>query len=144
MRAIWRGAVSFGLVNVPVRLFSATENHDVQFRQVHREDAGRIRYKRVCQTCGEEVAYDDIAKGYETEDGEMVVLTDEDFADLPSRTSKEISVEKFVPADQIDPMLLDKSYYLEPDKAATKPYVLLREALESENRMASPSRSAPG
>ena len=136
MRAIWRGAVSFGLVNVPVRLFSATENHDVQFRQVHREDGGRIRYKRVCSSCGEEVAYDDIAKGYETEDGDMVVLTDEDFADLPSRTSKEITVEKFVPAAQIDPMLLDKSYYLEPDKTATKPYVLLREALESENRMA--------
>ncbi|KAB7746649.1 Ku protein [Nostocoides sp. F2B08] len=136
MRAIWKGAVSFGLVNVPVRLYSATENHDVQFRQVHREDGGRIRYRRVCSIDGEEVAYDDIAKGYETEDGDMVVLTDEDFQDLPSRTSKEISVEKFVPADQIDPMLLDKSYYLEPDKSATKPYVLLREALESENRMA--------
>ena len=136
MRAIWKGAVSFGLVNVPVRLYSATENHDVQFRQVHREDGGRIRYRRVCSIDGEEVAYDDIAKGYETEDGDMVVLTDEDFKDLPSRTSKEITVEKFVPADQIDPMLLDKSYYLEPDKSATKPYVLLREALESENRMA--------
>ena len=136
MRAIWKGAVSFGLVNVPVRLYSATENHDVQFRQVHREDGGRIKYKRVCSVDGEEVAYDDIAKGYETEDGDMVVLTDEDFADLPSKTSKEINVEKFVPADQIDPMFLDKSYYLEPDKSATKPYVLLREALESENRMA--------
>jgi DNA end-binding protein Ku len=136
MRAIWKGAVSFGLVNVPVRLYSATENHDVQFRQVHREDGGRIKYRRFCSIDGEEVAYDDIAKGYETEDGDMVVLTDEDFADLPSRTSKEITVEKFVPAAQIDPMLLDKSYYLEPDKSATKPYVLLREALESENRMA--------
>lgn len=90
----------------------------------------------MCSIDGEEVAYDDIAKGYETEDGDMVVLTDEDFKDLPSRTSKEICVEKFVPVDQIDPMLLDKSYYLEPDKTATKPYVLLREALESENRMA--------
>ena len=136
MRAIWKGAVSFGLVNVPVRLYSATENHDVQFRQVHREDGGRIRYKRTCSIDGEEVAYDDIAKGYETEDGDMVVLTDDDFADLPSRTSKEIGVTKFVPSDQIDPMLLDKSYYLEPDKSATKPYVLLREALESEGRMA--------
>ena len=128
--------MSFGLVNVPVRLYSATENHDVQFRQVHREDGGRIKYKRVCSIDGEEVAYDDIAKGYETEDGDMVVLTDEDFVDLPSRSSKEIIVEKFVPADQIDPMYLDRSYYLEPDKSATKPYVLLREALESENRMA--------
>lgn len=136
MRAIWKGAVSFGLVNVPVRLYSATENHDVQFRQVHRTDGGRIRYKRFCSIDGEEVAYDDIAKGYETEDGEMVVLTDEDMAGLPTRSSKEISVEKFVPEDQIDPMLLDKSYYLEPDKSATKPYVLLREALEAEGRMA--------
>lgn len=136
MRAIWKGAVSFGLVNVPVRLYSATENHDVQFRQVHREDGGRIKYKRTCSIDGEEVAYDDIAKGYETEDGDMVVLTDEDFKDLPSKSSKEINVEKFVPSEQIDPMLLDKSYYLEPDKTATKPYVLLREALESEGRMA--------
>ncbi len=136
MRAIWKGAVSFGLVNVPVRLYSATENHDVQFRQVHREDGGRIRYKRTCAIDGEEVSFDDIAKGYETEDGEMVVLTDEDFADLPSKTSKEIGVTKFVPVDQIDPMWLDKSYYLEPDKAATKPYALLRDALESEQRVA--------
>ncbi|MGL5849239.1 MAG: Ku protein [Phycicoccus sp.] len=136
MRAIWKGAVSFGLVNVPVRLYSATENHDVQFRQVHREDGGRIRYKRFCSIDDEEVSYDDIAKGYETEDGDMVVLTDEDFADLPSRTSKEIGVTKFVPADQIDPMWLDKSYYLEPDKSATKPYVLLRDALVKEQRMA--------
>lgn len=136
MRAIWKGAVSFGLVNVPVRLYSATENHDIHFRQVHVTDGGRIRYKRICSVDDQEVSYDDIAKGYETEDGEMVVLTDEDMADLPTRSSKEISVEKFVPAEQVDPMLLDKSYYLEPDKAATKPYVLLREALESEGRMA--------
>ena len=136
MRAIWKGAVSFGLVNVPVRLYSATENHDVQFRQVHREDGGRIKYQRVCSIDGEDVAYDDIAKGYETEDGEMVVLTDEDFKDLPASSSKEIEVEKFVPAEQIDPMLYDKCYYLEPDKAATKPYVLLRDALEKADRVA--------
>lgn len=136
MRAIWKGAISFGLVNVPIRLYSATENHDVQFRQVHREDGGRIRYRRFCSVDGAEVSYDDIAKGYETEDGDMVVLTDEDFADLPSRSSKEIAVTKFVPADEIDPMWLDKSYYLEPDRAAMKPYVLLRDALEAEQRMA--------
>ena len=129
MRAIWKGAVSFGLVNVPVRLYCATENHDVQFRQVHREDGGRIKYQRVCSIDGEQVSYDDIAKGYETEDGEMVVLTDEDLPSLPVSSSREIAVEKFVPADQIDPMLLDKSYYLEPEKAAAKPYALLRDAL---------------
>ena len=136
MRAIWKGAVSFGLVNVPVRLYSATENHDVQFRQVHREDGGRIKYQRICTIDGELVSYDDIAKGYETEDGQMVVLTDEDLADLPTRSSREIAVEKFVPSDQIDPMLLDKSYYLEPDKTAAKPYALLRGALEAADRMA--------
>jgi DNA end-binding protein Ku len=103
---------------------------------VPREDGGRIKYQRVCSIDGEIVSYDDIAKGYETEDGDMVVLTDEDFKGLPAASSKEISVEKFVPADQIDPMLLDKCYYLEPDKAAAKPYVLLRDALEKENRMA--------
>ncbi len=136
MRAIWKGAVSFGLVNVPVRLYSATENHDVQFRQVHRTDGGRIKYQRVCSIDGEQVAYDDIAKGYETEDGQMVVLTDEDLAELPVSSSREIAVEKFVPADQLDPMLLEKSYYLEPDKAAAKPYALLRDALKAADRMA--------
>jgi DNA end-binding protein Ku len=136
MRAIWKGAVSFGLVNVPVRLYSATENHDVQFRQVHREDGGRIRYQRICSIDGEQVSYDDIAKGYETEDGQMVVLTDEDLADLPTRSSRQIAVEKFVPVDQIDPMLLDRSYYLEPDKTAAKPYALLRDALKAADRMA--------
>ena len=133
---MWKGAVSFGLVNVPVRLYSATENHDVQFRQVHREDGGRIRYQRICSVDGEQVSYDDIAKGYETEDGRMVVLTDEDLADLPTRSSREIAVDKFVPAEQIDPMLLDRSYYLEPDRTATKAYVLLRDALKAADRMA--------
>jgi DNA end-binding protein Ku len=136
VRAIWKGAVSFGLVNVPVRLYSATENHDVQFRQVHREDGGRIKYQRICSIDGEQVSYDDIAKGYETEGGQMVVLTDEDMSDLPTRSSREIAVEKFVPSDQIDPMLLEKSYYLEPDKAATKAYALLRDALKAADRMA--------
>lgn len=136
MRAIWKGAVSFGLVNVPVRLFSATENHDVQFRQVHEKDGGRIRYQRVCAIDGEEVPYADIAKGYETADGQMVVLSDADMKSLPSRSSKEISIEKFVPSEQIDPLLLDRSYYLEPDKGSVKPYVLLRDALEKADRMA--------
>ena len=136
MRAIWKGAVSFGLVNVPVRLYSATENHDVQFRQVHRTDGGRIKYQRVCSIDGEQVSYDDIAKGYETDSGEMVVLDDDDLADLPISTTKEIAVDKFVPAEQIDPLVLDKSYYLEPDKSSVKPYVLLREALEQTDRVA--------
>ncbi len=136
MRAIWKGAVSFGLVSVPVKLYAATESHDISFRQVHAKDGGRIKYQRVCSVDGEEVAYADIAKGYETEDGQMVVLDDDDFAELPASSSREISVEKFVPTDQIDPMWLEKSYYLEPDKAAAKPYALLREALKEADRVA--------
>jgi len=136
MRAIWKGAVSFGLVNVPVKLYAATESHDVSFRQVHVKDGGRIRYQRICSIDGEEVPYSEIAKGYETEDGEMVVLTDDDLAELPSTSSREISVEKFVPSDQIDPMLFEKSYYLEPEKSGAKPYALLRQALLDADRMA--------
>mgnify|MGYP005990430695 CR=1 FL=1 len=136
MRAIWKGAVSFGLVSVPVKLYAATESHDVSFRQVHAKDGGRIKYQRVCSLDGEEVAYADIAKGYETEDGEMVILTDDDMADLPSTSSREIAVEKFVPRDQIDPLLFEKSYYLEPEGAGAKPYALLRQALLDADRMA--------
>ena len=136
MRAIWKGAVSFGLVSVPVKLYSATESKDISFRQVHAKDGGRIKYQRICSLDGEEVEYADIAKGYETEDGEMVILTDEDMAELPSTTSREIAVEKFVPSEQIDPMLFEKSYYLEPEKSGAKPYALLREALEAADRMA--------
>ena len=135
-RAIWKGAVSFGLVSVPVKLYAATESKDVTFRQVHAKDGGRIRYQRLCSLDGEEVDYADIAKGYQTEDGEMVILTDEDMADLPSKSSREISVEKFVPVEQIDPMLLEKSYYLEPEGTGAKPYALLREALQDADRMA--------
>jgi DNA end-binding protein Ku len=129
MRAIWKGAVSFGLVSVPVKLYAATESHDVSFRQVHAKDGGRIKYQRICSVDGEEVPYADIAKGYETEDGEMVILSDDDMAELPSASSREIAVEKFVPSDQIDPMLFEKSYYLEPEKSGVKPYGLLRQAL---------------
>jgi DNA end-binding protein Ku len=136
VRAMWKGAVSFGLVNVPVRMYTATTSHDLSFHQVHRKDGGRIKYRRVCQACGEEVAYDEIAKGYESPDGELVVLTDEDLAELPVSGSREIEVERFVPAEQIDPMLFEKSYYLEPDKTGIKPYALLREALREADRMA--------
>ena len=136
MRAIWKGAVSFGLVSVPVKLYAATESHDVSFRQVHAKDGGRIKYQRVCSLDGEEVPYSDIAKGYETEDGEMVILSDDDMAELPATSSREIAVEKFVPSDQIDPLLFEKSYYLEPEKSGAKPYALLRQALKDADRMA--------
>lgn len=136
MRAIWKGAVSFGLVNVPVRLYSATENHDLSFHQVRQSDGSRIRYKRVAQADGEEVPYKEIAKAYETEDGKSVILTDDDFASLPNRSSKEIAVEKFVPIEQIDPILYDRAYYIEPDAMGAKAYGLLREALRESERVA--------
>ncbi|WP_219504812.1 non-homologous end joining protein Ku [Nonomuraea ceibae] len=136
MRSIWKGAISFGLVTIPVKLYSATEQKDVSFHQVHREDGGRIRYKRVCTVDGEEVAYADIAKGYELGTGEMVVLTDEDFEGLPLSTSRRIDVLQFAPAEQIDPIYFAKSYYLEPDAQGAKPYVLLRNALESSGQVA--------
>src|SRR5438445_1588765 len=136
MRSIWKGAISFGLVSIPVKLYSATEEKDVAFHQVHRDDGGRIRYKRVCQIDGEEVQYADIAKGFELPSGEVVVLTDDDFADLPLSTSRAIDVLEFVPLEQVDPIYFAKSYYLEPDAAGAKPYVLLREALEDSGRVA--------
>ena len=136
MRAIWKGAVSFGLVNVPVRLFAATQAHDIRFHQVHREDGGRIKMRRTCTVCNEEVPWDALAKGYESADGRQVVLTDEDLASLPIQTGREIEVVEFVPADQIDPLLYDSSYYLEPEGRAAKPYQLLREALAATDRVA--------
>jgi DNA end-binding protein Ku len=137
MRAMWSGAVSFGLVSVPVKLYSATENHDIRFHQVHGVDGGRIRYKRTCTVCGEEVDYADIVKGYETPDGELITLDEADLESLPTASSnREIDVVEFVPADEVDPLLLDRSYYLEPETKAVKPYVLLREALRQTDRMA--------
>ncbi|GAA1518634.1 Ku protein [Sphaerisporangium rubeum] len=136
MRSIWKGAISFGLVTIPVKLYSATEQKDISFHQVHREDGGRIKYKRVCSVDGEEVPYADIAKGYELPGGEIVVLTDEDFADLPLTTSRRIDVLQFTPAEQLDPILFNKSYYLEPETNGVKPYILLRDALERTGQVA--------
>lgn len=136
VRAIWKGAISFGLVTIPVKLYSATEEKDVTFHQVRRSDGSRIKYKRVAAADGEEVQYGDIAKGYELPTGETVVLTDEDFKDLPLTTSRAIDVLQFVPLEEVDPIYFSKSYYLEPEKNGTKPYVLLREALERSGRVA--------
>ncbi len=136
MRSIWKGAISFGLVSIPVKLYSATEQKDVTFHQVRRSDGSRIKYKRVAAVDGEEVAYGDIAKGYELGNGETVVLTDEDFADLPLTTNRAIDVLQFVPLEQVDPIYFEKTYYLEPDKTGAKPYVLLREALEQSGKVA--------
>ena len=135
VRAIWKGALTFGLVNVPVKVYAATEDHDVSLHQVHNKDGGRIRYQRKCEICGEVVAYQDIDKAYD--DGEhTVVLTKEDLDSLPAERSREIDVVEFVPSEQIDPLTLDRSYYLEPDSASPKAYVLLRKTLEQTERTA--------
>jgi DNA end-binding protein Ku len=135
MRSIWKGAITFGLVNVPVKVYSATEDHDVSLHQVHNEDGGRIRYQRRCEICGKIVDYANIDKAYD--DGERtVVLTEEDFSSLPEERSREIDVVEFVPSDQIDPIMFDRSYFLEPDSKSSKAYVLLRRTLEATDRTA--------
>ncbi len=136
MRSIWKGTVSFGLVTIPVRLYSATEERDVAFHQVRRSDGSRIKYKRVAAADGEEVPYAEIAKGFELPTGETVVLTDEDFADLPLSTQKTVEVLQFVPLSEVDPIYFNRSYFLEPDKTGVKPYVLLRQALLESDRVA--------
>jgi DNA end-binding protein Ku len=136
MRSIWRGAVSFGLVSIGVKAYTATEDKDVRFHQVHAVDGGRVKYKRVCSIDGEEVEYADIAKGFELPDGQLVILTDDDLAELPLATRREIEVLQFVDRAEIDPIQFEKTYYLEPDGPATRPYVLLRDALENTGRVA--------
>ena len=135
MRAIWKGAVTFGLVNVPVKLYSATEDHDVGLHQVHDTDGGRIRYQRRCEVCGKVVDYGHIAKAYD--DGERtVVLTPDDLDALPVERSREIDVVEFVPRDQIDPIMYEHAYYLEPDSKSVKSYRLLVRTLEESDRVA--------
>jgi DNA end-binding protein Ku len=136
MRSIWKGSIAFGLVNVPVKVYSATQDHDIKFHQVHAKDNGRIRYKRVCEVDGEEVEYRDIARAYESDDGQMVIITDEDISTLPEERSREIEVLEFVPAADLDPMMFDRSYFLEPDGKSSKSYVLLAKTLAETDRVA--------
>ena len=136
MRSIWAGAISFGMVVIPVKLYAATEQRDVAFRQVHREDGGRIQFRRVCSLDGQEVPYSDVAKGYELATGDVVVLTDEDMQDLPLATAHRIDVLHFSPSGQLDPILANKAYYLEPDPPGVRAYVLFRDALERSGRVA--------
>jgi len=135
MRAIWKGAITFGLVNVPIKVYSATEDHDVGLHQVHDADGGRIRYQRKCEVCGKVVDYEHIDKAY-AEGNTTVVLTEDDLKSLPEERSREIEVVEFVPTEQIDPIMFDRSYFLEPEKTATKAYALLRRTLEETDRTA--------
>ncbi|MGA5422630.1 Ku protein [Streptomyces lavendulocolor] len=137
MRSIWNGAISFGLVSIPIKLVNATENRSISFRQIHTEDGGRIRYRKVCELDGEEVSSDEIGKAYEEADGTMIPITDEDLASLPLPTAKTIEIVAFVPASEIDPLQIDAAYYLSANGVpAAKPYTLLREALKRSERVA--------
>ncbi len=133
-RSLWKGAVSFGLVTIPVKLYGATEEKDITFRQVHAADGGRIKYRRVCDVCGEEIPFEDIAKGYDAGDGRMVTLEASDFDELPLPSAKAIEIVQFVDPEQIDPSYFAKSYFLEAEGPGVKPYVLLREALAKAGR----------
>jgi len=135
MRAIWTGAITFGLVNVPVKVYSATEDHDISLHQVHDKDGGRIKYQRRCEICGKIVPYDHIDKAYDSGE-KTVVLTSDDLHSLPEEKSREIEVVEFVPSDQLDPIMFDRSYFLEPDSKSPKAYALLRKTLEKTDRTA--------
>ncbi|WP_405449623.1 Ku protein [Streptomyces erythrochromogenes] len=137
MRSIWNGAISFGLVSIPIKLVNATESHSISFRQIHLADGGRVRYRKVCELDGEEVSGAEIGKGYEEADGSVIPITDEDLAQLPLATAKTIEIMSFVPADEIDPLQMDAAYYLAANGAtAAKPYTLLREALKRSRKVA--------
>ncbi|MFG2502314.1 Ku protein [Streptomyces sp. NPDC048441] len=137
MRSIWNGAISFGLVSIPIKLVNATENHSVSFRQIHTEDGGRIRYRKVCELEEREVTSAEISKGYEDADGSIIPITDEDLSALPIPTARTIEIVAFVPADRIDPLQMDAAYYLSANGVpAAKPYTLLREALKRSQKVA--------
>ena len=135
-RTMWKGAISFGLVSIPVRLYPATEEKTLRFNQLHDKDHGRIKYQRTCSVCGEEVPYEHIVKGYEYEKGKYVVLEDEDFEAVPVQSGRAIDIVQFVALEEIDPIYFQKSYYLVPEETGIKPYNLLREAMSEDGRVA--------
>ncbi len=134
-RAMWKGAISFGLVTIPVAVYPATEEKTLRFNQLHDEDGGRVRYKRVCEKDGEEVSFEHIVKGYEVEKDRYVVLTDEDLNAIPVESSRAIDIHRFVDLDEIDPVMFKKSYYLVPEETGAKAYALLREAMADDGRV---------
>lgn len=130
MRAIWSGALSFGLVNIPIKLYSASEERELEFHMLHKEDLSPIRFARICRAEGKEIPYEDIVKGYEYSKGEFVILTEEDFRAANIRKTKTVDIMLFADVADIEPKFFDSPYYLEPAKGAEKPYVLLREVMK--------------
>ncbi|WP_369043458.1 Ku protein [Streptomyces sp. Midd1] len=136
-RTIWSGAISFGLVTVPVHVLSATEDHSVRFHQVHLEDMGRVRNRKVCELEDREVSNSEIGKGYQLTKDRIIPVLDEELRQMPLPTAKAIEIEAFVPVDSIDPIRIGDGYYLQPDgQVAAKPYKLLRQALERSSKVA--------
>lgn len=136
MRSLWRGSISFGLVNIPVRLYTAVEEKNVRFNLLHRECRTQIKYQKVCPRCGREVSQDEIVRGYPFDRGRYVILEDEDFENLPVQTARQVQILDFADLSEIDPVFYDRSYYIEPDEGAEKPYALLRRAMTETNRVA--------
>lgn len=134
-RSMWKGAISFGLVTIPVSVFPATEEKSLKFNQIHEPDGGRIRYKRVCSIDGEEVPFEEIVKGYEVDKDQYVLLTDEDFDAVPVESSRAIDIQQFVDLEEIDPILYKKSYYLVPEETGAKAYALLRKAMSKDGKV---------
>jgi DNA end-binding protein Ku len=134
-RTMWRGAISFGLVSIPIKVFPATEEKTLRFNQLHDKDGGRIKYQRVCAVCGEEVSFDHIVKGYEYEKDHYVTLEDEDFDAVPVESSRAIDIQQFVDLADIDPVYYKKSYYLVPEETGLKAYTLLREAMSGDGKV---------
>lgn len=135
MRAIWKGSISFGLVNIPIGLYPATRKEDISFRQLREGDLSPIRYKRVAEADGEEVPWEKIVKGYEYEKGQFVIVDDEDFDKAMPEATQSIDITEFVELSEIDPMFFDKPYYLEPQKGGKKAYALLRETLKETGKV---------
>ena len=135
MRAIWKGSISFGLVNIPIALYPATRKEELKFRMLRKTDLSPINYKRVAEKDGKEVPWDDIVKGYEYEKGKYVILRDEDFQRVDLEATQTVDIQDFVDLEEIDPMFFYKPYYLEPQKGGDKAYVLLRDSLRSSNKV---------
>lgn len=135
MRATWSGMISFGLVNIPVKLFAAARDQDIRFHQLHKEDSGRVKYAKVCKACGNELNQEDIIKGYEYKKNQYVTLTDEELERINLPTAKTIGITSFIDAAEIDPIDFEKAYYIAPDENGERAYVLLREALKKTNKV---------
>jgi DNA end-binding protein Ku len=135
MRPLWRGAITFGLISIPVRLYSAVENKSLKFHLLHEKDGGRIKYQRTCGKCGEEVTWDDIVKGYEYSKDHYVTFTQEELAALDVDSIKAVDVVSFVPLEKVDPIYFDKSYYVAPESSGLKAYRLLADALQAEGQV---------